>query len=161
MIWPKKHERLYPALYSEWITEFKKMDSAFLSEQDAEMLKKGYLKDSKYSIDFFVESLSSFLEKQIAFFFQDFRKLIQINSNESDSDYLLLLIRRYVEKYERLFFFESMAFLPPKYRNETAEQLRNKLLIFEKDISDYFGKISLFSPSMYYISLNVRRMIEV
>lgn len=161
MAWFNKKQRLYPAVYSEWLTEFKRMDTAFLNEQDAEMLKNGCLKDCKYSLDNFKKELQFFLEKQILIFFRDFSKAIQIHIGEENSDYLLLLIRRYSLSYERLFFFESFEFLPLKYREETSRQLREKLYFFEKELMDYFDKISLYSASMYDVSLNIRRLVKM
>lgn len=156
----RKRQRLYPSVYSEWNTEFKRMDTAFLSEQDAIMLKSGCLKDSKYSVEYFKKGLEIFLEKQIAFFFRDFSKAIQVHVEENNSDYILLLIRRYTASYERLFFFEEYDFLPILYRKRITEQLKEKLRTFEEDLTSYFDRMSLYSASMYNVSINIRRLVE-
>ena len=79
MLWFKKKLRVYPSVYSEWLQEFNRMKVFYFSQQDAEMLKNGCLKDSKYSLNYLKKELLHFLENQISLFFCDFSKAIQEN----------------------------------------------------------------------------------
>ncbi len=163
MFWFRKKEkkRQYPSVLSEWLTEFRRMDTAFLSEQDADMLRTGCLKDSKYSIEPFKKEFTSFLEKQLAIFSREFGRAVQLHIEENDCDYLLLTIRRFTKKYERIFFFENFGFLPAPYRQEIIRQLKAKLHTYEEELVEYFDKLALYSASMSDVSLNVRRLMEV
>ena len=160
MFWFKKKLRVYPSVYSEWLQEFNRMKVFYFSQQDAEMLKNGCLKDSKYSLNYLKKELLHFLENQISLFFCDFSKAIQENIESSNSEYLLLVIRRYVLNYKRLFFFENLDFLPLEYTKKISKEINGKLQLFLKDVLEYLNKNYLYSASMYYVALNIQRIIE-
>ncbi len=163
MFWFKKKEkkRVYPAVYSEWLSEFKRLEDSFLSEADSVMLSGGDLTDKKYSIVNFENSLSGFLEKQIQMFFAKFSKDIEANIDEGNCEYMLLIIRRYNLKYNNLFFFENFAFLDAKYKNELVCELKGKLNSYNNDLLRYFSKISEYTDTMYEVTLGIKRLIEV
>ncbi len=156
----KKKERVYPSVYSEWITEFNRIGQTFFNEHDALTLSSGCLTDSKYSIDNFKRELTSFLEKQLSVFFADFLKKIEVHVEENDCEYLLLTIRRNIAKYNKFFFFEKFDFLDSEFIREVKGQLNQKIQVFEQDLVKYFDKISFCSPSMCDVRLNVKRIME-
>ncbi len=164
MLWFKREKRQkpsYPAVYSDWLKEFGRLNDFYLSEQDANMLKGGVLSDSKYSLEYFEHELSKFLSGQLEIFLQGFGKAVARYIEENNSEYLLLTVRRYKLEFERLFFFEDFGFLKQKYRDDLKKELKDKLTLIEKELITYLDKISIYSASMSDVSLNLRRMIEV
>ena len=163
MFWFKKKEkkRIYPAVYSEWLSEFKRLDDSFLSEADSVMLSGGDLTDKKYSLVNFENRLSEFLEKQIKLFFAKFSKDIEANIDEGNCEYMLLVIRRYNLRFRDLFFFENFDFIEPKYKNGLSEELKSKLKSYNGDLLRYFNKISEYTDTMYEVTLGIKRLIEV
>ena len=157
----KKKKRVYPALYSEWLNEMKRMGVSFISEEDAAMLKGGVLEDRKYSADNYKRELGAFLEKQIEYYFQDFGKAVQTYVEENNYEYLILIIRRNHLKYSRLYFFSKFDFLNDEFKESLQTSLKKKLYEFETELISYFDKLALYTDSLSEVSTNIKRLIEV
>ena len=157
----KKKKALYPSVYSEWLREFKRMDTALISEEDAALLKSGGLTDSKYCIDNFKRELTLFLEKQLERYFHEMDKAVQQYVEENDCEYLILMIRRYHLEYQRLYFFAELSFLEQSFRDDLKSTLKSKLYQYDNELIAYFNEIAEISDSMSEVSTNIKRLIEV
>ena len=161
MLWFKKEKRRYPAVFYEWITEFERIGTAFLSEQDAKLLSEGILKDKKYCIENFEKELSAFLEKQLRAFFDQYSTVVRRYTEEGDFEYLILVVRRHYVQYRRLFFFEAWDFVGEAYKRDLSRTLRDKINTYHHDLVSYFDKLAVYADSMYEVSLSIKRLIEV
>ena len=161
MFFFKKKKTLYPSVYSEWIKEFKKMDTAFISEEDAALLRGGGLRDCKYCIDNFKRELTLFLEKQINCYFQEVSDVVQRYVEENDYEYLILMIRRYHLRYQHLYFFVEFDFLDENFRDHLQKTLRDKMSQYDNELITYFDEIAQGLDSMGEVSTNIKRLIEV
>lgn len=157
----KTKKALYPSVYSEWIKEFKKMDTAFIGEENAALLRGGSLTDCKYCIDNFKRELTLFLEKQINCYFQEVSSIVQRYVEENDYEYLILMIRRYHLRYQHLYFFAEFDFLDESFRADLQKTLRDKLYRYDNDLITYFNEIAQDLDSMGEVSTNIKRLIEV
>ena len=137
------------------------MDAAFLGEQDSMLLRSGCLRDRKYCISNFKREMQAFLEKQVAYFFQDFSKAVERYVSENDEAYLLLIIRRYNLKYRRLYFFTQYDFLEQEYREKLMKAIEEKRKAFYVEMITYFDKIAMYTDSMCEVPINIKRLIEV
>ena len=158
MLWFKKKKRKYPAVYSEWLCEFKRLEGHFISEDDFLKLTDGGLEDAKYNLENFARELGRFLEKQFLLFSEKYRKAVTLGLDDGSAEYIILMIRRHTKEYENLFFFERMDFLDRKFRKTVADELREKLRKFNSELIEYFDKVAECVPSMSYVSLNLRRI---
>ena len=157
----KKPVRRYPSLYTEWLHEFERIGSTYIKAQDSETFRTGALTDKKYSLDNFKRRLSEFLEIQLKAFFAAYTKEVEEHALEENCEYLILVIRRNMKKYKDLYFFESLDFLDAKYKEKLSSELDDKLKQFIKDLHRYFAEIEKYTDSMYEVSLNLKRLIEV
>ena len=117
--------------------------------------------DQKYSLTNFVPELRAFLETQAGHFFKQYKKEIQNGLDEGNCEYLLLVIRRYHARYQNLLFFEGLDFLDKSLRDALATELREKLTQYHLDLIGYFKKLSSYTDSMYQVSVNIQRLMEV
>lgn len=163
MLWFKraKKQRPYPYVYSEWLVEFKRLKDSLLRAEDAALLSGGVLSDGKYTLQNFVPELRTFLERQVELFFGQYKREIQIGLDEGNCEYLLLVIRRHHLRYRNLLFFRELAFLDVCLRNDLSAELNEKLRQYHCDLLGYFKKLSDYTDSMYQVSVNIQRLMEV
>ena len=161
MFWFKKaKQRKYPAAYSEWVFEFRRLGDTLLQAPDAEMLSGGVLKDRKNSITVFKKDLSEFLEKQLGYFFEKYRREIATYTEENNCEYLMLVIRRCTATYENLFFFEDLEFLAKDWRAKVTKDLRQKMQQFRADLLAYFKKVGEYTDAMAQAAILIQRQMQ-
>ncbi len=155
----EKKRVLYPSVYSEWIKEFKKMDTILIREEELILFQNGGLIDYR-CIDNFKRELTVFLEKQINCYFKEVSKLVQQYVEENDYEYLILMIRRYHLRYQYLYFFLGFEFLDNKFKEQLRNTLNDKLNRYDNELIIYCDKIAEVSVSMGEVSINIKRLID-
>lgn len=153
--------RPYPAVYSEWSAEFRRVSDTrrYMTDADSAMLVSGTLQDSRYTQDSFVQALSSFLEGQVGVFFEAYRRSIDLCMQEGDPHYLVLTLNRYTRLYQNLFFFQKLNFLRKEDIERLTHDLQSKLNIFHQDLLVYIQKMSNYTTLMTPVITHIRRLI--
>ena len=98
------------------------------------------------------------VKKQLNIFFSDFKNDVNKYTDENNSAYLEVVIRRYDLKYKNLFFFKELNFLASKFKEDITSQLFEKISVFYDVLFEHFKKLDDHSPSLEYLSIIVARL---
>lgn len=129
----KKEEKNVIKFYSDWIKKFNEIKENNIDTY-YDLLIEGELKDYKYSINLFLDELCKFINFELNKYIDIYGKKISLAFETNEFASLETLINMLYMKFNKLFFFRKLDFIPKVQKDELTLSIKNAL-------SEYLRKV--------------------
>ncbi len=145
---------LSPRHYSDWIHAFQEIKEIHNLSYYIPLFCQGKLEDKKYSLSHFLSEMVPFLNDTLTYEMETCNKELGSYLSIGDFPSCLVILTRFEEQVNSLFFLKRLKFIPDKNRKELVHSLKENIKEYYVEIQETLKQYSSLT------SFNVRYLLS-